>query len=116
MEFLVQGLQQLPPLMPEEEVRRLRRAEGARAQELIDAGALRRIWRVPGQTGSWTLWRVPDADVLDAHLRSLPLYPWYDLHAMPLARDEVDPSISNPNDSHHYAMEQTCVESALPSS
>lgn len=101
VEFLVRGLQQLPPLMPDEEVRSLRRAEGARAQELIDEGALRRIWRIPGQTGSWTLWHVEDAEELDAHLQSLPLYPWYDLHAMALVGDQTDRARSDSSDSHH---------------
>lgn len=67
-------------------------AEGARAQELCEEGRLRRIWRVPGQRGSWTLWDVTDATALHAALESLPMYPWYDLVVHPLAAHPRDPA------------------------
>ena len=92
MEFLVKGRQRLPHDMEPEVRQPLKAAEGARAQELIDGGVLKRIWRVPGQTGSWTLWDAADATVLHAALESLPLYPWYDLEVFPLAQHVRDPA------------------------
>lgn len=92
MEFLVRGRQHLPHDMDPADRQRILAAEGRRAQELADEGKLRRIWRVPGQRGSWTLWEMPDATGLHAALESLPMYPWYDLVVQPLAAHSRDPA------------------------
>jgi muconolactone D-isomerase len=92
MEFLTKGRQRIPHDMDAGKRAEIIAAEGARAQELIDQGTLKRIWRVPGQRGSWTLWESPDATTLHAALESLPLYPWYDLEVFPLAQHARDPA------------------------
>lgn len=94
MEFLVRGRQHLPHDMDPASRQRVIAAEGERAEQLIREGLLRRIWRVPGERGSWTLWEAPDATALHAALESLPLYPWYDLTVHPLAQHPRDPATS----------------------
>jgi muconolactone D-isomerase len=66
-------------------------AEAERRAELIESGALRRLWRDPGHWANWTLWCVSDADDLHALLTSLPFHPWMDVTVHPLARHEADP-------------------------
>lgn len=92
MEFLVRGRQRIPHDMDPDKRADVIKAEGVRSQQLIDEGILIRIWRVPGQRGSWTLWEAADATELHAALESLPIYPWYDLEVHPLAQHLRDPA------------------------
>lgn len=85
MEFLVRAENRLPLDTPEEERNRLRKAERARAQELRDAGVLRRLWRVPGRNAWIGLFEVPGATELHDALTSLPLFPWLDVTVEALA-------------------------------
>ena len=67
----------LPPEMPEEERSQLRAEELRRGRELIEAGVIQRIWRVPGGLlRNVGIWRAADASELQAALESLPLYRW----------------------------------------
>jgi muconolactone D-isomerase len=84
-EFLVRTETSLPAEMSDAERLELRTAERARAAELRAAGHLRRIWRVPGRTGSVQLWEAPDATVLHEDLSSLPTVRWMDIVVEPLA-------------------------------
>jgi muconolactone D-isomerase len=85
MEFLVRAENRLPVDTPEEERGSLRKAERARAQELRDAGVLKRLWRVPGSTAWIGLFEAPDATELHDALASLPLFPWLEVTVEPLA-------------------------------
>jgi muconolactone D-isomerase len=85
MEFLVRAENRLPVNTPEEERGSLRKAERARAQELRDAGVLKRLWRVPGSTAWIGLFETPDATELHDALSSLPLFPWLEVTVEPLA-------------------------------
>lgn len=97
MEFLVRGRQHLPPDMPAERQTALRQAEGKRANELIETGLLKRIWRVPGETGSWQVREATDATELHEALASVPLFPWYELTIYPLGRHPKDPGPAGTN-------------------
>lgn len=66
-------------------------AERRRAAELVEAGVLRRIWRVPGRMANWGLWDAADATALHAAIASLPLAPWLDVRVVPLAEHPSDP-------------------------
>ncbi|MZD06080.1 muconolactone delta-isomerase [Streptomyces sp. SID5785] len=59
--------------------------EHAHAHELIAAGVLKHIWRVPGQRGNVGIWSAADADELEKVLASLPIRPYADLQVTPLA-------------------------------
>lgn len=86
MEFLVRIEVGLPSDMPTEERSSLLEAESARGKELISAGKLKRIWRVPGRFANISLYDVNDATELHDLLSSLPLFPWLDMDVEPLAR------------------------------
>jgi muconolactone D-isomerase len=85
MQFLVEIKIAIPPGMPEGQRRELLAAESARGRELIAAGTLRGIWRIPGRLANWSLYDVENTDELHALLASLPLFPWLRARVIPLA-------------------------------
>lgn len=66
-------------------------AERTRGQELVAAGVIRRLWRVPGRWANWGLWRAGSPDELHTALASLPFFPWLDIEVIPLATHPNDP-------------------------
>jgi len=96
MEFLVHITITLPPDMPDGERRDLYAAEAAQAASLAAAGRLARLWRIPGRTANWGLWRADDATQLHDALTSLPLWPYMDIEVAPLARHPNDPAGNPP--------------------
>ena len=66
-------------------------AERARGRELVEAGVIRRLWRVPGRWANWGVWRAASPDELHAALASLPFFPWLDIEVIPLAGHPNDP-------------------------
>lgn len=92
MEFLIRTETRLPPDWSDEQRAALKVTERARADELRRAGYLRRIWRVPGRSGSVQLWEAPDATVLHEQLISIPAWPWMDVHVEALARHPQEPA------------------------
>jgi muconolactone D-isomerase len=89
-EFLVRVQVDLPPELPAERRQELIDAERVRGLELIEQGALRRIWRVPGRYASVALYEAADATELHALLTSLPLWPWMDMRVEPLAQHPLE--------------------------
>jgi len=78
--------------VPADRLDDLRRAEGARAAELADAGVLVRLWRPAGE--GWRnvgLWRAADRAALDAAIASLPLAPYLSARVRPLSEHPNDP-------------------------
>ncbi len=92
MEFLVHISIALPQGMPDEERRALYAAESVQAASLAAAGRLVRLWRIPGRTANWGLWRASDATELHDALTSLPLWPYMDIEATALAKHPNDPA------------------------
>ena len=92
MEFLVSIQVEYPAEGDAEQLDRLTQAERARAKELTDAGALKRIWRVPGRRANWGLWEAADATELHSLLSSLPFFPYLNIEVMPLALHPSDPA------------------------
>lgn len=86
MEFLVEITVGLPGSMPAAERQELGRAELARGRELVAAGAIRSIWRVPGGLRNVGIWEARDATELHALIESLPMYVWLTADVTPLAR------------------------------
>ena len=62
----------------------LTHAEHARAMELVEAGHLRRIWRVVGERSNFSLWEADTLEELHAAIGSLPFHPWMQLKVTPL--------------------------------
>jgi muconolactone D-isomerase len=71
--------------MPESRRQDLMDAEERRGRELLESGALVRIWRVPGRLANVSLYEVADATELHGALSSLPLHPWMHVDVEPLA-------------------------------
>lgn len=88
MEFLVQIV--VDRQIPDEAA--VRQLEAARASELARAGRLRRIWRIPGERASWSIWDAGTADELHDVLSSLPLFPHMTVRVHPLAGHPNDPA------------------------
>lgn len=92
MEFLVNIEVRRPGDVDDDRFAALVAAERRRAAELVEAGLLRRIWRVPGRMANWGLWEAADATALHAAISSLPLAPWLDVvQVIPLAAHPSDP-------------------------
>jgi muconolactone D-isomerase len=85
VKFLVQIEVQLPAAMPDDERERLLAAELERGRELVEAGAISAIWRIPGGLRNVGIWEAPDATALHQLIASLPLYRWLRSDVTPLA-------------------------------
>jgi muconolactone D-isomerase len=85
VEFLVQIAVTLPPTLPAPDRQRLLAAEDKRGRELIEAGSIRDIWRVPGGLRNVGVWEVADATELHDLIASLPLFPYLAADVTPLA-------------------------------
>jgi muconolactone D-isomerase len=75
----------LPPDMPHAERDELVTAERSRGRELMDAGFIRAIWRVPGGLRNVGIWEAADATELHDLIISLPASPWFSAEVTPLA-------------------------------
>ncbi|MFJ6656421.1 muconolactone Delta-isomerase [Streptomyces sp. NPDC091377] len=91
MEFLVHIRIGWPHDMDPAHKESVSTAERAHAAELAARGHLVRMWRVPGRTENWGLWRAADATELHTLVSSLPVWPWMDVTVHPLAIHPVDP-------------------------
>ncbi|MDT0571982.1 muconolactone Delta-isomerase family protein [Streptomyces sp. DSM 3412] len=85
MEFLVRTENTLPPDTPDHVRESLRKGERARAQELREAGILKRLWRVPGRNATIGLYEAADPAELHDALVSLPMWTWMDITVEALA-------------------------------
>lgn len=90
MEFLVTIRQDWSALRDRPDIDELVLRERRVGRELIDAGVITRIWRLPGQRANIGVWRAADATELVAHLGRLPLRPWVDAEVVPLATHELE--------------------------
>jgi muconolactone D-isomerase len=77
VEFLVRIEVDLPPDLAEDRLARLMTAERTRGRELVEAGHIVRIWRLPGGLRNVGVWRAADATELHELLMSLPTRPWF---------------------------------------
>lgn len=85
MEFLVEMDVSLPPDMDPDARADLLANEAWRGRELIEAGLIKRIWRVPGRYANVGIWEADDATALHDAIASLPLFPYVDAHVTALA-------------------------------
>jgi muconolactone D-isomerase len=85
VEFLVEIRGLMPADVDPELAADVGRREGVRGRELVDAGTIRQIWRIPGRRDNVGIWEAPDAEALHAAISSLPAFPWQDVTVRPLA-------------------------------
>jgi muconolactone D-isomerase len=86
VDFLVRIEIDLPAELSAERREAVIAAEEVRGRELLAAGTIREIWRIPGRRSNVAVWQAADATELHALLSSLPLFPWMDAEVTPLAR------------------------------
>jgi muconolactone D-isomerase len=85
MQFLVQIQISLPPAMDGDMRAALLAAELARGRELVAAGAIVAIWRIPGGLRNVGVWEAADATELHELISSLPLANWLSADVTALA-------------------------------
>jgi muconolactone D-isomerase len=91
MEFLLNISFAFTPDVDEETRSRLLVEEHTAGVRLKSEGHLVRMWRVPGTTANWGVWRARDATCLNEILSALPLFPWMKIAIHPLAAHPLDP-------------------------
>ncbi len=62
------------------------------ATALIARGTITWMWRLPDTTTSITIWSAQNAEALDAHLRTLPIFPYNDIEVTALAPHPAFPT------------------------
>jgi muconolactone D-isomerase len=77
VEFLVRIDVDFPPTLSDEERAEVTAAERARGRELVAAGNIVRIWRLPGGLRNVGVWSAADATELHELLTSLPTRAWF---------------------------------------
>jgi muconolactone D-isomerase len=87
MEFLVEIQVNVPHGV---DVGALMAEERSRGLELVEAGTIVRIWRIPGRTANVGIWRAGDATELHAAITSLPMFPFIDARVTPLATHHLE--------------------------
>jgi muconolactone D-isomerase len=76
-----------PPLnMDKDAFETLRAAEKARAQELMQQGKWRHLWRIAGKYENFSVFDVRDASELHDILTSLPFFPFMKMDVTALCR------------------------------
>ena len=91
MEFLVQIESRERPPGDDAFQANLGERERQRGLELVEAGIIRSIWRVPGRHANIGIWAAEDASELHEAISSLPAFPWIDVRVTPLARHPLQP-------------------------
>ena len=81
----------LPGALSDDERAELAAAELERGRELVDAGVITAIWRIPGALRNVGIWEATDATELHEHLTSLPLFRWLTAEVTPLADHPLRP-------------------------
>lgn len=81
----------LPGTMADTERAELLEAELERGRELVDAGVIWAIWRIPGALRNVGVWEAADATELHEQLTSLPLFRWLTAEVTPLADHPLRP-------------------------
>lgn len=89
-EFLVEVRWRLPDSMPQQERAGILEEEGVAGRELVAAGIIRRIWRLPGRTANVGIWAAPSATELHRYISSLPLFPWAEVTVTALAAHPLE--------------------------
>ena len=90
MEFLVSIDVRTPHDLDPATLADLQAAEATRARELVEAGSLKRIWRIPGRRSNICLYEAADATALHAAVSSLPLFPYMEIEVQALATHPVE--------------------------
>jgi muconolactone D-isomerase len=75
-----------PQGMDKDAFEKLRAAEKARAQELMQQGKWRHLWRIAGKYENYSVFDVKDASELHDFITSLPFFPFMKMDVTALCR------------------------------
>ena len=75
---------ELPGDMDPEKVKVIADAETSRALELIQAGKIRKIWRVVGARANFSIWETDTLEDFHASISSLPMHPFMTVDVTPI--------------------------------
>ena len=89
MDFLVRMELKWPDGRDRGDLEALIAQETARGNELVAAGLVQGIWRLPGRRGNVSVWSAADASELHRAIQSLPLFAWLDIDVQALAGHPV---------------------------
>lgn len=84
MLFMVRIKVELPGEMDPTQVKALGAAEADRAIELIQAGKMRKVWRIVGERSNFSIWEADSLEEFHAEISSLPLHPWMSVDVTPM--------------------------------
>ncbi|MCZ6510940.1 MAG: muconolactone Delta-isomerase family protein [Alphaproteobacteria bacterium] len=84
MLFMLRIKVELPGEMDPARVKELGDAEADRAIELIQAGKLRKVWRIVGERANFSIWEAETLEEFHADISSLPLHPWMSVEVTPM--------------------------------
>ena len=84
MLFMVRIKVELPGEMDPAKVKAFYDAEVSRAIELIQAGKLRKLWRIVGERANFSIWEAEALEDFHADISSLPLHPWMSVDVTPM--------------------------------
>ena len=84
MLFMVRIKVELPGEMDPAKVQELGEAELERAIELIQAGRMRKVWRIVGERSNFSIWEAGSLEEFHADISSLPLHPWMTVEVTPM--------------------------------
>ncbi len=84
MLFMVRIKVELPGEMDPTRVKELGDAEADRAIELVQAGKLRKVWRIVGERANFSIWEAGTLEEFHADISSLPLHPWMSVEVTPM--------------------------------
>ena len=80
---------ELPGDMDPARVKALGEAEAEKAIEAINAGKLRKIWRIVGERSNFSIWETETLEEFHDLISSFPLHPWMSVEVTPLI-DRMD--------------------------
>lgn len=75
-----------------DELEELMAGEREVASALTARGSITWMWRLPDTTTSLTIWDAESAETLDAHLRTLPVYPYNNVEITALVAHPAFPT------------------------
>ncbi|MGB0571453.1 MAG: muconolactone Delta-isomerase [Alphaproteobacteria bacterium] len=84
MLFMVRIKVELPGEMDPAKVKALGEAEADRAIALIQAGRMRKVWRIVGERANFSIWEADSLEDFHADISSLPLHPWMTVEVTPM--------------------------------
>ena len=86
MLFMVRIKVELPGEMDPGKVKALGDAEAERAIELIQAGRMRKVWRILGERANFSIWEADSLEEFHSDISSLPLHPWMTVDVTPIIK------------------------------